>query len=111
MQADEGRALHGGGTLGHIGHRGAALIELLLAGHGAHTHTGVGQLHADLGRVGDLRVEGVERQHVLAADGHRFFSNAQNHLIDAGIVRLFLGNERHLDRSPLVDVIFRDSVP
>ena len=102
MQANEGSAFHGGGPLGHVGHGRAALIELLLSGHGAHGHTGVGQLHADLGRVGDLAVKRVERQHVLAADGHRFFANTQNHLIDVGVVGLLLGNERHLDKSPLL---------
>ena len=101
MQADEGSALHLSGTLGHVGHSGAALVELLLAGHGAHGHTGVGQLHADLGCVGDLTVEGVEGQHVLTADGDGLIANTQNHFIDVGVVGMCLGNERHLDKSPL----------
>ena len=101
MQANEGSALHGRGPLGHVGHGRAALIELLLSGHGAHGHTGVGQLHADLGRVGDLAVKRVECQHVLAADGDGLVAYTQHHFVDVGVVGMLFGYERHLDKSPL----------
>ena len=100
MQAQEISAFHGLCLLGVIHHGGAAGIELLqsrrspLAGQ-------VGDFDTDLRCVLDGCIEGVEGQHVLAADDNCLVAGAQGHGIDLAAVGLLLRFERHFN-IPLV---------
>ena len=102
MQAEEACAFHRLGALGHVDDGLAAGIEFLLAGHGVLFHTKVGQLDADLRRVLDLRVKGMERQDILPADRGGFVTNAEHHFIDVGVECLLFGNKRHNGESPYI---------
>jgi len=102
MEAQEGRALHRLSPLGHVDDGLAALVEGLLAGHVILGHAEIGQFDADLRRILDFLVEGVEGQHILAADRRGSVANTEGHFIDPGVESLFLGNKRHNVESPYI---------
>ena len=101
VQAQEICAGHGLGLLGVIDHGGAAFVEaadtrfLPLVGS-------IGNFHTDLGCVLNGRIEGVEGQHVLAADDDCLVTGAQGHGIDLAAGGLRLRNERHCCYPPYV---------
>ena len=101
VQAEEARTFHRLGALGHVDDGLAAGIEFLLAGHGVLFHTKVGQLDADLRRVLDLRVKGMERQDILPADRGGFVTNAKHHFIDVGVESLLLGTKGIMVNPPI----------
>ena len=100
MQGDEVSAFHGGSFGSPLCHGGATGIEVHKAGS-CPALGGVGDLDTDLGRMFDLTVEGVERQHILTADDDCLVTGAQSHGIDLAAEGSRLRSESHKLISPL----------
>jgi len=95
VEADERCAVHRLHALCHVGHGLAAGIEFLQTGLRISRHAVVGDLYADLRRIGDGRVECVEGQNVNAAERDCLVTSADGNRADRRIERLRFGFKRH----------------
>ena len=100
MQAQEISTGHGLCALCVVSHGGAAGVEFLQAGNVPFARA-VGNLNADLGRVFDGCVKGVERQYILTTDDDCLVAGAQGDGVNCAAICHLLGCKSHIDVSPL----------